>query len=361
MESLIGLRGSYRSAFTLFTGKVQDFLKQKICNFTSCADFLVQLQVKYNKIKCLDKEILAMMQGTEKCSQEVLEVEMKGIENYNNVFVDLKIKLIKQVNLSYINSNETSKKVFADLKTKLKRHLHLTNDDPNEPNQKVRISTSEKNCELPQIQLQTFDGNLKNWLSFWRSFEKIHHDKSISEVDKYTYLLEAIQKGSKAREMVEFFPLTSERYQKAIVFLHSHFGREDLLIEVHIREILSLVVCKSLGQEYKVSVRKIYEKIEAPLRSLKMLGVASDKYASVLYSFVEYSLPVDLLHIWRRLLNSEPLRSDKKNHNKLEILMQFLRNIIREKEKINLTESAFGFEKQTIKKMKISVTPEWNC
>lgn len=161
--------------------------------------------------------------------------------------------------------------------------------------------------------------------------------------------------------MVESFPLTSENYQQAIAFLHSHFSREDLLIEVHIREILSLVVCKSLGQAYKPSVRKIYEKIEAPLKSLKMLGVASDKYASVLYPFVEYSLPIDLLRIWRRLLNSEPLKSDTKNHNKLEILMQFLRNIIQEKEKINLTKSPFGFETQPIKKLKISVTPEWSC
>lgn len=64
--------------------------------------------------------------------------------------------------------------------------------------------------------------------------------------------------------MIESFPLTSENYQKAILFLHSHFSKEDLLIEVHIREILSLVVCKSLGQEHKISVRKLYDKIEAP-------------------------------------------------------------------------------------------------
>lgn len=128
MDTLIGLRRSYRSAFTLLTGKVQDFLKQKICNFASCTDFLVQLQVKYNKINCLDKEILVIMQEKEKYSQQVLEMEMKGIENYNNVFVDLKIKLIRQINLSYVCPNEKSHKFIADLKTKLKRPLYLSND-----------------------------------------------------------------------------------------------------------------------------------------------------------------------------------------------------------------------------------------
>lgn len=161
--------------------------------------------------------------------------------------------------------------------------------------------------------------------------------------------------------MIESIPLNSERYQQAIHFLHSRFSKEDVLIEVHIREILSLVVCKSLGQDNKLSVLKLYEKIEAPLRSLKMLGVDSDKYGFVLYPFVEYSLPIDLLRTWRKILNSESFRSDKKNHNKLEMLMQFLRSIIREKEKINLTKSGFGLEKQIIKKMKISVTPVWNC
>lgn len=245
MESLIALRGSYRSVFTIFTDRVQDFLKQKNCNFDSCAEFLVQLEIKYNKIKCLDKDILSMMQESEKCSQEVLEIEMKGIVDYNNVFVDLKIKLIRQVNLSYVNTNNTSQKAFTDLKIKLKQPLYLSNDNPDETNKKVNISTSIER-ELPQIQFQTFDGNLKNWLQFWKSFEQIHDDKRISEVDKFTYLLQSVQKCSRAREVIESFPLTFENYQKAILFLHSHFSKKDLLIEVHIREILSLVVCKSL-------------------------------------------------------------------------------------------------------------------
>ncbi|XP_023217501.1 uncharacterized protein LOC111619908 [Centruroides sculpturatus] len=270
MEPSIRLRGSYRGAFTKFADKVQEFLTSKVEDFDSCAGFLAQLQEKYSKIETIDKEILDKLQKDEKCSQQMLDEEVEGIENYN---------------------------------------------DPN-----------------------------------------------ISDLDKFQYLIQSTLKGSRAREVIESFPVTAEHYPQAIECLNSRFGREDVLIEVYVRELLSLVLNNALVQEHKLPIVKLYDRIKTQLRSLKMLGVTMDKCASMLYPLVESSLPTDLLRIWERHLNSMLLKSGKENFNKLETLMQFLRNEIESEEKISLATSGFGFQNKTKKVVqgKIKATSSYN-
>lgn len=45
-----------------------------------------------------------------------------------------------------------------------------------------------KKCKLPKIELKEFGGDIKEWLSFWAQFEKIHKEKEIAEEDKFHYL-----------------------------------------------------------------------------------------------------------------------------------------------------------------------------
>lgn len=322
MEDPVKLRGPYRSSFTKFVDKVKEFLASKTDDLDSCAGFLAQLQEKYSKVEKLDKEILQKLLKDEKCTQQILDSEIEGAENYNGTFIDLKAKL--------------------------ERRLHSANE-LNESRFENETNSSKSNFKLPKIEFQKFDGNLKNYLSFWGLFEKIHEDPNISEIDKFQYLIQSTLKGSRAREVVESFPVTSENYQQAVECLKTRFGREDVLIEVYVRELLSLVLSNALGQEHKLPIVKLYDKIETQLRSLKMLGVTSDKYASMLYPLVESSLPIELLRIWERHLNSTSLKSKEEEFNKLETLMQFLRNEIEGEEKINLATSGFGFENKTKK------------
>ena len=42
---------------------------------------------------------------------------------------------------------------------------------------------------LPKLELQSFDGNMMNWMEFWDSFERnIHLNSSLCDVDKMSYL-----------------------------------------------------------------------------------------------------------------------------------------------------------------------------
>lgn len=90
----------------------------------------------------------------------------------------------------------------------------------------------------------------------------------------------------------------------AIKSLKAHFERKDMLIEVYIHKVLGLIMNNSLGQGQRLSQVKLYDKIETYLRSLKMLGVSSENYASILYPLVKSASLSDVLKLWKGILVS---------------------------------------------------------
>ena len=135
---------------------------------------------------------------------------------------------------------------------------------------------------------------MKDWLSFWSQFKRIHEDEDIDECDKFQYLIQATMVNSRARQIVESYPPTSENYPKAIDSLRTRFGRDDLLVEVYVREMLKLVLS---NLDSKPNLAVLYDKLEAQLRALDTLGVTSDTCAAIFYPLVESCFPEELLRV----------------------------------------------------------------
>lgn len=122
--------------------------------------------------------------------------------------------------------------------------------------------------KLPKIELPKFNGELKDWLQFWSLFKNIHEDSSITKEDKFQYLVQAMVKESRASELVNSFPPTAANYDKVITSLKSRFGREDLLVEVYVREMLKLVFNRTKASSH-TSLSRIYDRLETQLRALE--------------------------------------------------------------------------------------------
>lgn len=60
--------------------------------------------------------------------------------------------------------------------------------------------------------------------------------------DKFHYLRQCTIVNSKAREIVDSFPMTAENYKKVVNHLVKRFGNKDTLVEVYVRELLKLVL-----------------------------------------------------------------------------------------------------------------------
>ncbi|GFX33293.1 uncharacterized protein TNCV_811551 [Trichonephila clavipes] len=166
-------------------------------------------------------------------------------------------------------------------------------------------------------------GNIKDRLPFWSQFEHIHKDDDIAPENKFQfkqYLIQATVSGSRSQEIVKSFPPTRANYAKAVESLKARFGRNDLLVEVYVRELLKLVI--SVHKNEKFSMTSVYDKLESHLRALETLGVTTDKCAFILYPMVESCFCEDFLKAWNRHSTSSASVDGKE---RLSNLMQFIK------------------------------------
>ena len=87
--------------------------------------------------------------------------------------------------------------------------------------------------QYPQIEFRKFGVYIRNWLSFWSQFRRIREDQALPNEEKLQLLIQATTPKSRARQFVE-------NYLKVIECFTRRFGRQDLQIEVYVREVLQL-------------------------------------------------------------------------------------------------------------------------
>lgn len=74
-------------------------------------------------------------------------------------------------------------------------------------------------------------------------------------------------------DLVDSYPPTKDNYIKAIDSLKTRFGRDSLLVEVYVKEMLKLVLQNAINQKFSTSLQSLYDKLESHLWALETLGV----------------------------------------------------------------------------------------
>ncbi|CAG7659330.1 unnamed protein product, partial [Allacma fusca] len=128
-------------------------------------------------------------------------------------------------------------------------------------------------------------------------------------------------------------------YPKVVESLRQRFGRDDLLVEVYVRELLRLVLHNASNPKEKVTITKLYDQLESHIRALDTLGVTSNKCAAMLYPLVESCLPEEVLRVWQRGSVSNSESPDDVSKNRLTKLLQFLRYEVEGEVRIRLARS----------------------
>ncbi|GFT93757.1 integrase catalytic domain-containing protein [Trichonephila clavipes] len=139
--------------------------------------------------------------------------------------------------------------------------------------------------------------------------------------------------GSKAERLVLSFPATAANYPKAIDQLKERFGRENLLVQIYVRDLLTLVMKNAATGRAKADLPLLYDELESKLRSLESLGKTQDKYGDFLTPLVESCLPEEVLVAWERSRNHQ---TESEGSRSLEQLMNFLRQEVKGEEMVLL-------------------------
>ncbi|UYV70044.1 hypothetical protein LAZ67_7001587 [Cordylochernes scorpioides] len=146
--------------------------------------------------------------------------------------------------------------------------------------------------------------------------------------------------NSEVREAVESFSPSADNYPKIIEYIKSRFGEDEMLVEIYVRDLLQNVL-QNVRAEGKMSVVKLYDRLETQLRALETLGVARDKFAAMLCPLVGSALPEDTLRVWER---SQYTVSGRGVQDKLTQLMTFLKTEVKGESRVNMAKAAFKID-----------------
>ncbi|UYV74943.1 hypothetical protein LAZ67_12001873 [Cordylochernes scorpioides] len=197
---------------------------------------------------------------------------------------------------------------------------------------------------LPKLELPKFGGEAREWLQFWSAFQSVHDDDSISACVKFQYLQNCMIKGSVSEEIVSSFPNSAANYPLVISTLKERFGREDMLVEVYVRDLIAIILENAHGRN-TTSFSTVYVRLSSQLRALGSLGVTTDKCAAILYPMVESALPEDLFVAWERTRHHHKPDEDGKHNSSealLEKLMEFLKHEVEGSERMRLARQPFS-------------------
>ncbi|GFV82491.1 integrase catalytic domain-containing protein [Trichonephila clavipes] len=156
-----------------------------------------------------------------------------------------------------------------------------------------------------------------------------------------------MEPGSKAERLVLSFPATAANYPKAIDQLKERFGREDLLVQIYVRDMLTLVMKNAATGRAKADLPLLYDELESKLRSLESLGKTQDKYGDFLTPLVESCLPEEVLVAWERSRNHQ---TESEGSRSLEQLMNFLRQEVKGEEMVLLARTGLTLHQNPRKK-----------
>ncbi|GFW81117.1 putative RNA-directed DNA polymerase from transposon X-element [Trichonephila clavipes] len=145
---------------------------------------------------------------------------------------------------------------------------------------------------------------------------------------------------SKAARLVSSFPPTKNNYLKAITQLKERFGRDELLVQIYVRDLLSIVMKNAAGR-IKGDLSELYDLLESKLMALESLGRTKEKFAEFLEPLVESCLPENVLRAWERSRSVED-SSPQDSARSLDKLLCFLRNEVQSEEMIKLARTGLG-------------------
>ncbi|GFX74673.1 DUF1758 domain-containing protein [Trichonephila clavipes] len=247
--------------------------------------------------------------------------------------------LLSEELLKEENGEQLFSEDFKEAKTYRDRYLENCFKIENRLQEKAGPSEAEKRkYKLPKIELKKINGDPKEFLAFWSQFNKMHDNSSIAKEDKMQYLLQSVEPHSKVERLVLSFPATAINYSKAIEQLKERFERDDLLVQIYVRDLLGLVMKNAVKERFKTDLTYLYDKLGGKLRALEILGRTQEKYGDFLIPLVESCFPEETLLVWERNRNHESTQ----NTRSLEHLMSFLCKEVQGEERVQLARTGFG-------------------
>lgn len=177
-----------------------------------------------------------------------------------------------------------SQSLVTRMRTRLRRMIERASPKESSVVDSDALSSSERprnsgHLRLPKLELQKFNGNKLEWQPFWEQYKQaIHENNSLSSVEKFLYLRMSLT--GKAAAVVSGLQATEDNYSSAVDMLKERFGRQDILVQEHLTQLLNLPQVKALNDV--AALRRLHDHVQKNTAALKTLGVGSEGYGTML-------------------------------------------------------------------------------
>jgi transposase InsO family protein len=213
---------------------------------------------------------------------------------------------------------------MEDYRDKVARALSVSKGLLTQANVPASVHMSS-GLKLPKLTLPTFDGNVLNWHEFFESFNGAVHCKSISDVEKFSYLRQHLR--DEALNTISGLALSGSNYQNAMDLLQLRYGDNKRRIRAHVRELINTEPPNFRDVK---SLRKFVDRVRLHMRGLEVLHVASDDYEIFLCEILVSKVHFNAKREWAKL------EEDKMN---LESLLKIIEG---EAKTLDIVDSTFN-------------------
>ena len=138
----------------------------------------------------------------------------------------------------------------------------------NVPKEKPQATSEQRiKVKLPKLEITKFQGTRLDWQRFWGQFEAEIDKADITQVAKFSYLKELLEK--KARMSIGGLPFSSEGYERAKNILKTKYGRPSEVANAHVQSLMSLQPVHGT-QPWKI--HEFYDKLVINIQALETMG-----------------------------------------------------------------------------------------
>lgn len=207
-------------------------------------------------------------------------------------------------------------KAFLLEKVKLKK-------EPEDLNQSVRgLNTSGlgnlDHVRLPQIKLQTFSGNIEEWLSFRDLYSSLIHSKAdLPDVEKFYYLKGCLQ--GEPKSLIDSLQITGANYKIAWDLLQKRYDNSKHLKKLQVQALFKL---PSLTKESSTDLHTLVEGFEKIVQTLDQIIQPGDYKDLLLVNLLSARLDPVTRRGWEEF-------SSAKQQDTVKELTEFLQRRIR--------------------------------
>lgn len=254
------------------------------------------LNAARNFIQSLNEFEKSLTNFPENPSEEDLDIFAIGIQDiesllkdYQNSLFQLSDEEIQKSNL--LPRHEFQKKqaiCIVKAKALIKRHS-VGNAPQIMVNEQGALNDATKNefgaqgamqHSLPRLSLPTFNGNFMDYLPFIDNFKSIVDQTSVSNSQKFFYLLSCVKEG--ARELIAGLPPSDENYNVALTLLDERFNKPKLIIQSYVKNIFELKTVTKTAS----SLREFTDTLNKNILCMRNMQVSDVQIAGAFFSHI---------------------------------------------------------------------------